>query len=189
MKLKVYHRKLNPFAPANPFPTVGDVAKALRDGDFDHVADVDVTGLVDLDAARNKAFRLTNHVEEDWTKGDEVTVHGDDRKRSTSVGDVFSMGDHYWMVAPTGFKHFMLDDKDLLTTEDLNEELRSESDLTVSLMRHALNRFNFKRHELWAVYEDVIFFTGNHPADAGFGSSDTSAVMASVEKTLKRKAA
>jgi hypothetical protein len=33
-------------------------------------------------------FALTNHIHSDWTENEGVTVVGDSRKRSTSVGDV-----------------------------------------------------------------------------------------------------
>ena len=60
---------------------IGDPNMAL-DGILEPVAVVDADEISDV-------FRLTNHIDSDWTKNEEVEMwSGVDTARSTSVGDV-----------------------------------------------------------------------------------------------------
>lgn len=63
------------------------------------VANVDTT---DLDTA----YRLTNHIDRDWTENEGVTLTGTRKVRSTSVGDVLVCPQGAYMVARCGFFHF-----------------------------------------------------------------------------------
>lgn len=49
------------------------------------------------------AFRLTNHIDTDWTTNDEVTAFTT-RNRSSSTGDVFEKDGKKYLVAMFGFK-------------------------------------------------------------------------------------
>lgn len=50
------------------------------------------------------AFELTNHIDADWTRNPEVTLHNGSRHRSTSIGDVMQNGARYHMVMPMGYR-------------------------------------------------------------------------------------
>lgn len=50
-----------------------------------------------------KAFRLTNHIDEDWQKNKEVTPTGHSR-RSTSVGDILVQDSKHYVVESCGFR-------------------------------------------------------------------------------------
>jgi len=83
---------------------MGDAPKFPEE--FTHVADVE---LPDLNDAQDVAYRLTNHIDTDWTENEEVIVFTDN-PRSTSVGDVMQIGNRYWEVAMVGFDEFELPD-------------------------------------------------------------------------------
>lgn len=60
---------------------------------------------------------------------------------------------------------------------------RSETDLTISVMRRIARRMGLTNPELINdLYEAVIFYTGNHDPDHGFGSSDFGVVYRSFEQ-------
>jgi hypothetical protein len=67
------------------------------------------------------------------------------------------------------------------TLDDLIRELqlrRTESDLTISIMQQVAQRLHLRDPELFDdLYETVIFYTRSWPAEQGWGSSDTSAVL------------
>lgn len=64
---------------------------------YEHVADVETD---DLD----QAFELTNTIHCHWVDNRGVTVHGDPRHRSTSVGDMLEQDGTLFIVSPLGFK-------------------------------------------------------------------------------------
>lgn len=62
---------------------------------FVHAAIVQATDLDD-------AFRLTNHIDQDWSENEGVTVVGAEGRRSTSVGDEIedvSTGERFAVLA------------------------------------------------------------------------------------------
>ena len=71
MLYKVYHAKE---------PTFGIGGNPVFPDEYQHVATVRCSRLEDV-------FRLTNHIDHDWTKNNEVEWSGG-WTRSTSVGDV-----------------------------------------------------------------------------------------------------
>ena len=78
----VYHRKLPTFEVKLGLQTAKLVWDEAWPRGFDLVAAVRADGL-------ERAFYLTNHVESDWTKNDDVKYVGPaEGSRSTSVGDV-----------------------------------------------------------------------------------------------------
>jgi len=79
MKYKVYHA-IN--------PTFGFGKKPEFPSEYKLVATVECADLEDV-------FRITNHIDEDWTKNPEVTELFHNRPRSTSVGDVVIDEDGY----------------------------------------------------------------------------------------------
>ena len=50
------------------------------------------------------AFRLTNHIESDWTKNEGVSAMGNGQWRSTSVGDVMRVEGVLHAVSNIGFQ-------------------------------------------------------------------------------------
>jgi hypothetical protein len=69
--------------------------------------------------------------------------------------------------------------------QELKNRFRNESDLTVSMMTRAISDLDISNPAaLDVMYEDVMFFTGDWPESEGWGSSDTSALIRSVEETL-----
>jgi hypothetical protein len=73
--------------------------------------------------------------------------------------------------------------KDIYTV--LETRFRNESDLTLSMMKRAISDLDISNPAVLDVmYEDVMFFTGDWPESEGWGSSDTSALIRSVKKTL-----
>ena len=74
MRFKVYHAKVMPqsFAPA---------PETFNKDDFVMVAEVEAEDIEDV-------FRITNHIESDWTKNPEVIKRVKAPCRSTSVGDI-----------------------------------------------------------------------------------------------------
>jgi len=83
MKLKVYHAVQPNFNVNAPHIYFNDL-------NFCQVAEVEVK-------AFEEVFRVTNHIEDSWTKNPEVTVLMGVDHRSTSVGDVVvdEDGKHY----------------------------------------------------------------------------------------------
>lgn len=65
------------------------------------------------------------------------------------------------------------------TLDGLIYKLRhTETELTISIMQQVAQRLHLRDPELiHDLYETVIFYTGNWPADQGWGTSDTSAVL------------
>ena len=60
-----------------------------------------------------------------------------------------------------------------------------ENDLTINMMYRAVDRFNITDPKLLdLVHSGVSFITGDWPEGEGFGSSDATAVMQSVEDEL-----
>jgi len=72
MKYRVYHA-IN--------PTFGFGKKPEFPSEYELVATVESAGIEDV-------FRITNHIDHDWTKNPEVIELFHNRPRSTSVGDV-----------------------------------------------------------------------------------------------------
>jgi hypothetical protein len=73
--------------------------------------------------------------------------------------------------------------KDIHTV--LATRFANESDLTLSMMKKAISDLDISNPAVLDVmYEDVMFFTGDWPESEGWGSSDTSALIRSVKKTL-----
>ena len=69
--------------------------------------------------------------------------------------------------------------------QELSNRFRNESDLTLSMMKRAISDLDISNPEaLDVMYEDVMFFTGDWPESEGWGSSDTSALIRSVEESL-----
>lgn len=69
--------------------------------------------------------------------------------------------------------------------QDLSNRFRNESDLTLSMMRRAISDLDI--HDpaaLDIIYESVIFYTGDWPEHEGWGSSDSSICVNSVERSL-----
>lgn len=95
MIVGVHHRRVPDFLTER----IGDFpGEAFRD-----VADVEVEGeeaLVILDAA----YQLTQNHARPWTFGDQVRLHWAADARSTSVGDVLTLGARAYAVLPVGFK-------------------------------------------------------------------------------------
>lgn len=52
---------------------------------------------------KDQAFSLTNHIDDAWTKNPQVTVMGDGRWRSTSVGDLMRVDGEMHVVSSFGF--------------------------------------------------------------------------------------
>ena len=85
--VKVYHNKRTDFFRGNP-------------EDAKHITEQDLVAIVkgdDLD----DAYRLTNHIDEEWWKNREVECVK--RSRSTSVGDFMEVNGEWFIVAPVGF--------------------------------------------------------------------------------------
>lgn len=71
--------------------------------DYKRVASLEVDAET-VEEALNKAYRLTNHIDQDWKLNNEVISYVSERNRSTSVGDVFMIGaGALYVVAPFGF--------------------------------------------------------------------------------------
>jgi len=66
------------------------------------------------------------------------------------------------------------------------ERTANESDLTIYIMRQVAARLDLHDPELFdALYDTVIFYTGSWPEEQGWGSSDTSAVVRSFQKSYQ----
>ena len=72
------------------------------------VAEVDTDDL-------NIAWRLTQHIESNWTKNEGVKSYYE-HIRSTSVGDVIVCDDRGWVIAPIGFDELAKNIVDYLNT-------------------------------------------------------------------------
>ena len=66
-----------------------------------HVADVEVD-LRSLNSLMlGRAFQLTNHIDQEWWLNEGVTLVKE--SRSTSVGDIFIIGNETFIVEPVGY--------------------------------------------------------------------------------------
>ena len=66
------------------------------DQNYQLVAEVEAAGLAEV-------FRLTNHIDYDWTENAGVRLCSNVPVRSTSVGDVITMDECAWLVKGSGF--------------------------------------------------------------------------------------
>lgn len=80
-------------------------SKATFPCDYGCVARVVVEGLQE---SLETAFRLTNHIDSDWTKNDGVQVLACEPLRSTSVGDVVELDNGFWEARSVGWQKLML---------------------------------------------------------------------------------
>ena len=63
-----------------------------------------------------------------------------------------------------------------------------ENDLTISMMHRAVDFLSIKDPTLLnVIYESVYFFTDDWPETEGWGSSDTSIMLRSVEKDVNHE--
>ncbi len=77
---------------------------AHRDTHYRRVAEVNISS---EESPLQRVFRLTNHLDEAWTRNSEVAWFATDAPvRSTSVGDVIvcEQTEQAWMVIPYGFE-------------------------------------------------------------------------------------
>jgi hypothetical protein len=88
-KSKVYHR--DPLLP-NPFDNQEQTGI-----NFKLIAEVDSLDLDDI-------FKLTNHIDHDWTENSEVSLIVNKPLRSTSIGDVVVIEDKHFLVELFGWK-------------------------------------------------------------------------------------
>lgn len=72
------------------------VREALLLNEYESVAIIPTD---DLD----EAYRLTNHIDDDWTKNPDVTYVNVGPARSSSVGDILVRDGAYYLVEPWGF--------------------------------------------------------------------------------------
>jgi hypothetical protein len=69
--------------------------------------------------------------------------------------------------------------------QELSNRFKNESDLTLSMMKRAILQLDIQNPEaLDIIYETVIYYTGDWSESEGWGSSDTSALIRSVEESL-----
>lgn len=87
----VFHRKETRFTDHS-----GDAIGAFERGEFELVGIVTSEDL-------NDAYRLTNHIDYNWTENDEVATPEGVQPRSSSVGDIFVLDDEVHLVARCGF--------------------------------------------------------------------------------------
>lgn len=92
MIAKVFHAKRSDFFTA---------AQAYTEDAFVHVADVEV-GDLELSAALEKAYFLTNSIDSHWSENVGVQAIGE-LTRSTSVGDIVELAGKKHAVARMGF--------------------------------------------------------------------------------------
>ena len=95
MIVGVHHRRVPDFLaertadfPGEAFVTVADVQVGAEDE------------LFVLDAA----YHLTQHFASPWTEGEQVCCLSARHARSTSVGDVLTIGERAYAVLPVGFQ-------------------------------------------------------------------------------------
>lgn len=83
--------------------TFGMIPKPNRwpDSRFQHVARVD-TGERTLEQSLEWAFRSTNSVDSHWSENGYVTTFCP-QSRSSSVGDIFVVGNEFWYCEAVGF--------------------------------------------------------------------------------------
>lgn len=72
------------------------------DRDFTKVAEVVVEVYNDDTRSLEEAYKLTNHLDKEWWKNEEVTMIS--QSRSTSVGDIIEMDGMFYAVDICGFK-------------------------------------------------------------------------------------
>ena len=66
------------------------------DRNYQLVAEVEAAGLAEV-------FRLTNHIDYAWTENAGARLCSNGPVRSTSVGDVITLGEDAWLVTGSGF--------------------------------------------------------------------------------------
>jgi hypothetical protein len=76
------------------------VEDAIRSFDTNGYEFVGIVKSNDLD----RAYMLTNHIEDNWTKNDDVSVPFGTEPRSSSVGDIFVTDTEIHIVARMGFE-------------------------------------------------------------------------------------
>ncbi len=112
--LEVYHWYVQPYAEENT-----EVVEAYRDilfGDAEttklvlqSLSDWAIKGLLLQPVARvdgdslDRAWTLTNHIDQAWTQNAGVKVLGHGRRRSSSVGDVMRLESVVYLVGKFGF--------------------------------------------------------------------------------------
>ena len=94
MIVGVHHRHAPDFLAGLPCDFPGEA--------FAHVADIEVQGEDDL-LRLSAAFALSQHLSCPWPEHAEVTAFAA-RVRSTSVGDVLTLGERTFVVLPVGFR-------------------------------------------------------------------------------------
>lgn len=102
-KVTVIHAKQPQFFYTGTDEETASVKSKLFTEDYNRVARLEID-VETVEEALNKAYELTNHIDQDWKLNKEVTSYLYEKNRSTSVGDVFMIGagTHY-VVAPFGF--------------------------------------------------------------------------------------
>ena len=74
--------------------------------DYRHVADIELGDISqrisDFKPICEELFRLTNHIDEEWSKNKEIKW-AMPKSRSTSVGDIIEIDGMYWRVENVGF--------------------------------------------------------------------------------------
>lgn len=102
MTIKIYHS--NEFRDTSgyghDFCTQEHVREFFENGKYEFVGTVDTD---DLD----KAYHLTNHIQHNWTKNEDVDAPSE-KVRSSSVGDIFQIDDKYFVVGGCGFDEIEL---------------------------------------------------------------------------------
>lgn len=110
MRFEVHHlnwegareRNADAFAGATFSGEVEAVRVLQAQGLYAHVATVAVAE-ADESAALEEVYRLTNSIDRHWSKNPEITLTGDGRLRSTSMGDLVCIEDRWYLVADMGF--------------------------------------------------------------------------------------
>ncbi len=115
---RVFHLDNAPFPEmreAQLKAMLGDFEDAVGAGLYSEVAHVEADRLDDV-------FRLTNHIDKDWTKGTEI-CRSKPRCRSTSVGDiVMDQHDNLYSCDTIGWR--LLDDETAcMFREDLGKRI------------------------------------------------------------------
>ena len=86
-----------------------NVGFALSAGEYHEAAVVTVPARrVGVSSELEYAFEVTNHIESDWAENDGVEALTEKRK-SSSVGDVFERDGSFYIVAPMGFEKIDFD--------------------------------------------------------------------------------
>ena len=93
--IKVLHNKnFLKFAICFDEKSLLEKAAKIKMSDLTEVARVDTDNL-------DEAFRLTNHIDSDWSTNEKVATIA--KSRSTSVGDILQFNGQFWIVANLGF--------------------------------------------------------------------------------------